>query len=177
MAAYDNVSLPAPPNIATAGNYAQLLMSGLSSLPQQYYAGQQAQYEQRQRDLLQGGVPTDQSGNVDYNEILRRAMQAGGTSTALQAIPLMQRQQLISASLQSGQQPVQDPLYPSSQPPPNVGPKAPTAATGPAQIDPRWPCYEPSTGVQSEKADNLNSLAAESHTDLDGFLRAYPGYR
>lgn len=53
MAAFDNVSLASPPNIATAGNYAQMLMQGLSAIPQDYQRGQQFQYQQRQQNFFQ----------------------------------------------------------------------------------------------------------------------------
>src|SRR5215831_733470 len=93
MAAYDNVSLPAPPNIATAGNYAQMLMQGLQDLPKQYWQGQQQQYEQRQRDLFQSGVPrvngsNDPNAPTDYAAMLRQMIQAGGAPVAGQVLPL-----------------------------------------------------------------------------------------
>ena len=43
MAAYDNVQLPAPPNIATAGQFGTQLFNMLQSL-QDYQKGQEFQY-------------------------------------------------------------------------------------------------------------------------------------
>src|SRR5215475_9258414 len=95
MAAYDNVALAAPPNIASAGNYAQLLYDMMNNLPKQYAAGQDFQYQQRMRNLFANGVPTDAAGNPDYTKMLTQAIGAGGAATAVQAAPEMQKLQLM----------------------------------------------------------------------------------
>src|SRR5260221_2984143 len=86
MAAYDNVSLPGPPDIAHAGNYAQMLMEGLQKIPQKYYDYQNQQYQQRQRDLFQS--PDNQAALQDalktgnYAPVLQSMIKAQGASAA-----------------------------------------------------------------------------------------------
>src|SRR5258708_11706115 len=93
MAAYGNVSLPAPPNIATAGNYADMLMKGLQDIPDKYYKAQDFQYQQQQRNLfqdpdnraaLQSAV---QSG--DYSDLIQRIVKSGGVAARRQGGPLL----------------------------------------------------------------------------------------
>src|SRR5258708_10109226 len=94
MAAYDNVSLPGPPDIAHAGNYADMLMRGLSNVGESYQKGQDFRYKQRQQDLFKDGLPTDANGQPDYGAMLKQVLQSGG-APALGQIGTLQRQPLI----------------------------------------------------------------------------------
>src|SRR5258707_4387132 len=86
MAAYDNVSLPGPPDIAHAGNYAQMLMQGLQAIPDKYYKYKDQQYQQQQRDLFQD--PNNQAAlqkalqTGDYAPVMQKIIQAQGASAA-----------------------------------------------------------------------------------------------
>src|SRR5258707_12661701 len=104
MAAYDNVSLPGPPDIAHAGNYAQMLMQGLQAIPDKYYKYKDQQYQQQQRDLFQSGVPTDANGNADYSAMMRQMIQSGGGPVAGQVLPMMQKQPFLNEALRQMQQ-------------------------------------------------------------------------
>jgi hypothetical protein len=157
MAAYDNVSLPSPPNIATAGNFAQQLYSMLSALPQDYQKGQDFQYQQRQRNLFQGGVPTtngQQNGPMDYTAMLRQVLQAGGAPAIGAATPLLSAQAGGEISNAIGGQPQ----------PANIGPATSTHA-GPANItgDFGGQGGQPklsATGSDSAGAESVRSLTA-----------------
>jgi len=167
MAAYDNVSLPAPPNIATAGNYAQMLMQGLQDLPKQYWQGQQQQYEQRQRDLFNDPYNRTlldtamKSG--DFSPLLSKLIQAGGASTASGLIPSLM-------SIRAGQD-VSGAITGGGQQPPNVGPASsvhasPESITGPQRggqaTSPRMP-YTPvnATGdTDTAGGDTVRTLSA-----------------
>jgi hypothetical protein len=173
MAAYDNVSLPPPPNIATAGNYAQMLMQGLQDIPNKYYKYKDYQYQQQQRDLFQNGVPTS-GGQLDYASMLRQIIQAGGAPAAEKLFPALISQQTgaeVGNAISGGGQPQQ----PQG---PNTGPETSIHA-GPSNITGQFGSGQgggPAT-AQTSGGDTVNSLAAESHTDLDAFLTKYPAAR
>src|SRR5258708_29901068 len=86
MAAYDNVSLPGPPDIAHAGNYAQMLMQGLSGLGDAYQSGKDFRYKQRQQDLFQDpdsqAMLQDALKSGNYAPVMQKIIQAQGASAA-----------------------------------------------------------------------------------------------
>src|SRR5258706_4252833 len=75
MAAYDNVSLPGPPDIAHAGQFAQQLYSMLTGVGESYQKGQDFQYKQRQQDLFQ---------DPDSQAMLEEALKSGNYAPVLQ---------------------------------------------------------------------------------------------
>ena len=170
MAAYDNVQLPAPPNIATAGNYADMLYKGFAGLGPAYIQGQQAQYQQRNNNLFQGGVPmtTDANGNQvpDIPAMTKQMIQAGGTQAAEKFLPMalgIQSQKTAQTALNGG-----------GNTPVNTSPAASTSAASPASITGQ-------TGgprvAQTEGGDTVNSLSVTKGVDLDAFLGKYPAVR
>jgi hypothetical protein len=153
MAAYDNVSLPAPPNIATAGNYAQMLMQGLSSLGDAYQSGQNFKYQQRQNNLFQGGLPTNANGQPDFAGILQKIIQSGGAPAAASVLPMLQKQPFFDQAVKDAQGGGQQP---------NTGPATSSAASGPANIT---GATQPqpqlsATGSDSAGAETVRSLTA-----------------
>src|SRR5258708_5560081 len=84
MAAYDNVSLPGPPDIAHAGNYADMLMRGLQAIPDKYYKAKDFQYQQQQRDLFQSpdsqAMLQDALKSGNYAPVMQKIIQAQGAS-------------------------------------------------------------------------------------------------
>src|SRR5258707_5315645 len=91
MAEYDNVSLPGPPDIAHAGNYASLLMQGLQAIPEKYYKYKDQQYQQQQRDLFQSpdsqAMLQDALKSGNYAPLLQKMIQSGGASKASSLVP------------------------------------------------------------------------------------------
>src|SRR5258706_768289 len=75
MAAYDNVSLPGPPDIAHAGQFAQQLYSMLTGVGESYQKGQDFQYKQRQQNLFQ---------DPDSQAMLEEALKSGNYAPVLQ---------------------------------------------------------------------------------------------
>jgi hypothetical protein len=142
-----------------AGNYAALLMQGLSSLPGEYYKGQEQRYNQRQRDLFQGDDTTldDALKSGNYAPLFKKMIQSGGASSAGQLAPTLlelQMQQRFYDSLR-GQQPG------------NTGSALSSAAAGPANLTPAPRASgggsQPqlsATGMDSAGAETLQSLAA-----------------
>lgn len=164
MAAYDNVSLPGAPDIAHAGNYAQMLMQGLSSLPDAYYKGQEQRYQQRQRDFFQDPdnqkMLDDAIKSGSYGPLLKSMIQQGGTQAAGSAIPILQKQPFLDAALQDiksgnnaqpwwmqGGAPSPAASNPSASGPANIGP-----TRGQPQLS--------ATGSDSAGAETVRSMTA-----------------
>lgn len=95
---WDNVQLPGPPNgaqyLQAWANLANATGNQVNNAFNAYRQGQDFQYQQRNRDLFQNGAPDNLA------DMMRSIIQSGGASTALQAAPMLQRQQLIDQYLQ-----------------------------------------------------------------------------
>jgi hypothetical protein len=167
MAGASDYMVGATPDIQHAGNYAQMLMQGLSALPGEYYKGQENRYQQRQRDLFQD--PDNQAALDDaiktgkYGPVLQKMIQSGGASTGMGAIPILQKQPFLDAALQDirgGN---------NSQPWWANGGNAPSsaasssAAAGPANVTRQPQQGQPqlsATGSDSTGAETVRSLTA-----------------
>lgn len=170
MAAYDNVQLPGAPDIAHAGNYAQMLMQGLNDLPKQYWSGKQNQYEQRQRDLFQNPDNRDILDSAissgDYKQLLTKLIQSGGAGTAGSMIPLLQKQPFLDQALKDAKGDTGTASPMPASPASTARPAAPAAAS-PAALDAG--SYRGS--ASGGDADSVRTLAA----GIGGAGRDLPG--
>jgi len=177
MAAYDNVSLPGPPNgaqyVTAAGSLAKQISDIISGGFNAYQQGQDFQYKQRQQNLFQNpdqqGALQDALKTGNYAPVLQSMIQAQGASAAPVIGQLMSDQagaRLADAIRGGDTQPQQ----------PNIGP-ATSTHTGPANITGNFGGGQPRQTAETNGGDTVNSIAAESHVDLDQFLARYPGAR
>src|SRR5258707_10941568 len=161
MAAYDYTPMPGAPNIATAGNYADMLMKGLQAIPDKYYKAKDFQYQQQQRDLFQD--PDNQAAlqkamqTGDYNDLAQRIVKSGGVQAIGQVIPLLDQQaqsrfyDALRGAGGGGAQPSTGPNYaPTAQ-----GPD--TLQRGSQRIGTDQPSLS-STGMDSAGAETVRSL-------------------
>lgn len=78
--------------IAQGPNY-----SWIGNLPDSYFAGQQAGYQERNRNAFPNGIPRDDQGNIDWQAVSDTLAKAGGTAAAPAAISTAQYPQLMKA--------------------------------------------------------------------------------
>jgi hypothetical protein len=164
MAAYDNVALQGPPNPAAMINagsgWARQLYDMIGGLPQAYYQGQESQYQQRNQNLFQGGLPLNAEGKPDLYATLQALIKAGGAPAAEKVLPMLQRQPFMDAALKEYQTDTGQ-----SQ---NTGPATSSAAAGPANI----------TGGQGQPqtaADNGADTVRTLSASIGGEGRDIPG--
>jgi hypothetical protein len=178
MAAFDNVSLPGAPNIAGAGNYAQMLMQAAQEIPNKYYKAKDFQYQQQQRDLFKDGIPQGPNGQPDYGAMIQKLIQSGGAPAASSLIPALMSQ---SAGSEVG-----NAITGGTPQQPNTSPTGQTAAaldkasqrTGGG--GPRTPYTQPSSLSAGDDApETTRTLAAGiangrpiSETQFRNFARA-----
>lgn len=172
MAAFDNVSLPSPPNIATAGQFGQQLFNMLQSMGQDYQQGQNFRYQQRQQNFFQDpnnqALLQDAIKNGNIGPLYQKLVEVGGAQSAgpiLQQILGLKSDEDLAAAIRGAS--------PGGATPVNTTPTAqgPTALTNAAQgqgqgqgaTSPRIPYTQPSlsaTGTDNEGADTVRSLTA-----------------
>jgi hypothetical protein len=144
--AFDNPPWPQPPNgaqyIQVAGNLAKQLSDIINGGFSAYQQGQNFNYQQQQRNLFQGGLPTqtDPNGNpvldangqplTDYASAFNKMMQSGGSPVAQQLLP-----SLIDLQLQQGNSQRVASLNGGGPPQANTGPTS-SIHTGPANLTP-----------------------------------------
>src|SRR5258706_15956351 len=75
MAGASDYMVGREPDIAHAGNYADMLMRGLSNIGESYQKGQDFRYKQRQQDLFQ---------DPDSQAMLEEALKSGNYAPVLQ---------------------------------------------------------------------------------------------
>lgn len=119
--------------IAKGGDY-----SWLGKLPDSYWAGQNQQYTQAQRDVFKNGLPRDNQGNIDWNAAAEQLAKVGGTSQVQNVMGLSTIEPTLKAI--SGANPDNNPApavpvnpqYPPSvAAPPAQAAKQPAPITGP----------------------------------------------
>jgi hypothetical protein len=166
MAAYDNVQLPGAPNIAGAGNYAQMLMQGLTDVGKSYQQGKQFQYEQRQRDMFQN--PDNQAKLDDaiktgnYTPLIDALTQAGGASTAEKLLPFIRLQPFYDQALKNAKKPPgpwwkdNDEGGAAAASSPNTGPANITGSSASG----RHPPPMSSAGMDNRGGETVQSLTA-----------------
>lgn len=167
MAAYDNVALPGAPNIATAGNYAQMLANLGPTIGDQIRKQGEYEYQQRLRDLFRGGVPADP---------VSAALRAGGVPAFEQLYPSMIGLQANRMLQQSNEQIAHllDPNAPAPAAPAAGSPSQILPGAGGAPVSPAGPSgYGPESindligraisgirGIPGEAIDKARSLAS-----------------
>ena len=167
---WDNVQLPGPPNGPAYIQAAMQAMQGVGNTVNNafgaYQKGQDFQQQQRLQNLFQNGVPTAPNGQPDFNAISNKLIQTGGADYAAKLLPFVMQQSATQTA---------NSLDQTQQPQTNTGPGTSNAAAGPSNIHGDF-------GNQSRQTagndyGGLNRIAADTGTDLDAFLTAYPKFK
>jgi len=156
--------------------------SWIGNIPDSYWAGPNQQYQQRNRNLFQEGIPRDAAGNVDWGRAGEQIMRAAGASGAPVASSLS-----VDADLQrmlanrapgygvSGGAPAaaEVPAAPRAELPPSTGatPGIPTAPATPA------PAAGGFTIAKVAEGNGLDPIALANETRLPPDTKITPENR